>query len=200
MPFTSVKSALKQILHAWSDGQNFLHPRFLALHYLVLPCAAVTDWNALYGGPKGLKAGETVLTPGSGGVTSMFASQIANIGGGGVQVISTTRGAQKADRLKRDGADRVIHYREDEEWGNTAKKRSRREYGADLIVGIGGVNTMVQSTRALATDGQIAVIGRRAGAQSSAGGDNTGSHSPSIATIRRVVVGSRQFGQFAKAM
>ena len=41
-----------------------------------LPCAALTAWNALFGlGGKGLKAGETVLTQGTGGV-SLFAVQV----------------------------------------------------------------------------------------------------------------------------
>jgi NADPH:quinone reductase-like Zn-dependent oxidoreductase len=41
-----------------------------------LPCAAVTAWNALYG-LKPLKAGESVLVQGSGGV-SVFALQVDN--------------------------------------------------------------------------------------------------------------------------
>ncbi|GJP97095.1 GroES-like protein [Aspergillus niger] len=154
-----------------------------------LPCAAVTAWNALYGGPRSLRPGETVLTQGTGGV-SIFALQFAKVGG--AQVISTTSGVGKAERLKREGADHVINYREDERWGMTAKKVSRRERGADFVVEIGGVNTMVQSGQAVAIDGQIAVIGRRAGAKSGDGGGGEGSHGTSIATIRRILVGSRQ--------
>jgi NADPH:quinone reductase-like Zn-dependent oxidoreductase len=43
-----------------------------------LPCAAVTAWNALYGNAKPLKAGDTVLVQGTGGV-SVFALQVGSI-------------------------------------------------------------------------------------------------------------------------
>ena len=42
-----------------------------------LPCAAVTAWNALYG-LRPVKAGETVLVQGTGGV-SIFALQVGGI-------------------------------------------------------------------------------------------------------------------------
>ncbi|PYI00689.1 GroES-like protein [Aspergillus sclerotiicarbonarius CBS 121057] len=152
-----------------------------------LPCAGVTAWNALYGGPRALKPGETVLTQGSGGV-SVFAVQFGKMGG--AEVISTTSGSEKAEKLKGLGADNVINYTEDERWGETAKTLSRKGRGADFIIEIGGASTMVQSTQAVAIDGQIAVIGRRAGKGFSDGGDGT--HSTSVSTIRRVLVGSRQ--------
>ncbi len=50
-----------------------------------LPCAAVTAWNALIEG--GLKAGDTVLTLGTGGV-SLFALQFARLAGARVLVTS----------------------------------------------------------------------------------------------------------------
>lgn len=40
-----------------------------------LPCAAVTAWNALYGNARPLKAGDSVLVQGTGGV-SIFALQV----------------------------------------------------------------------------------------------------------------------------
>ncbi|PWY75312.1 GroES-like protein [Aspergillus sclerotioniger CBS 115572] len=153
-----------------------------------LPCAGVTAWNALYGGPRALKPGETVLTQGTGGV-SIFAAQFAKIGG--AEVISTTSSGEKAERLKGEiGADYVINYVEDEGWGGTAKGLSRRGRGADFVVEIGGAKTMGESVKAVAIDGQIAVIGRRAGNGFS--GDGEGSHTTSVSTIRRVLVGSRQ--------
>ncbi|OOG00344.1 hypothetical protein ASPCADRAFT_135903 [Aspergillus carbonarius ITEM 5010] len=155
-----------------------------------LPCAGVTAWNALYGGPRVLKPGETVLTQGTGGV-SIFAAQFAKIGG--AEVISTTSSDEKAERLKGEvGVDYVIDYVEDERWGETAKRVSRKGRGADFIIEIGGANTMGESMKAVAIDGQIAVIGRRAGNGSSDGGEGGGSHTTSVSTIRRVLVGSRQ--------
>lgn len=152
-----------------------------------LPCAAVTAWNALYGGPRKLKPGEIVLTQGTGGV-SIFALQFAKLGG--AQVISTTSNVEKAEKLRVNGADVVINYKDDSEWGRTAKQLSNRKRGADFVIEIGGANTMSQSGEAVAIDGQIATIGRKAGA--SKDGDSSSSHSIVLATVRRIIVGSRQ--------
>jgi len=66
-----------------------------------LPCAAVTAWNALTGG-RSLRAGDVVLTLGSGGV-SLFAIQFAKLFG--ARVIATTSSADKAGRLAALGAE-----------------------------------------------------------------------------------------------
>ncbi|GKZ34036.1 hypothetical protein AbraIFM66950_004171 [Aspergillus brasiliensis] len=148
-----------------------------------LPCAALTAWNALYGGPRTLKPGDVVLTQGSGGV-SIFALQFAKLGG--AQVISTTSSAEKGAKLRELGADVVINYAEDSEWGQTAKRLSHRQRGAEFVVEV--ANTMAQSSQAVANDGCIATIGRRGGSEGSAGA----SHSSVLATVRRIVVGNRQ--------
>ncbi|KAB8204139.1 hypothetical protein BDV34DRAFT_226698 [Aspergillus parasiticus] len=77
---------------------------------VAIPCAAVTAWNALYKGPYKIVPGNTVLTQGTGGV-SIFALQFAKIGG--AEVIATTSNAEKAARLKAEGADHAINYKED---------------------------------------------------------------------------------------
>jgi NADPH:quinone reductase-like Zn-dependent oxidoreductase len=70
-----------------------------------LSCAALTAWNALYGlESRALKPGDTVLTQGTGGV-SIFALQFAKAAG--ARVIATTSSAQKADLLKKYGADQL---------------------------------------------------------------------------------------------
>ncbi|OJJ74182.1 hypothetical protein ASPBRDRAFT_72658 [Aspergillus brasiliensis CBS 101740] len=148
-----------------------------------LPCAALTAWNALYGGPRTLKPGDVVLTQGSGGV-SIFALQFAKLGG--AQVISTTSSAEKGAKLRELGADVIINYAEDSEWGQTAKRLSHRQRGADFVVEI--ANTMAQSSQAVANDGCIATIGRRGGS----GGEAGASHSSVLATVRRILVGNRQ--------
>lgn len=85
-----------------------------------LSCAPVTAWNALYG-LKGndLRPGDWVLTQGTGGV-SVTAVQLAKVAG--ARVIATTSSNDKANKLKQLGADHVINYREDQNWGETAKK------------------------------------------------------------------------------
>lgn len=148
-----------------------------------LPCAALTAWNALYGGPRKLKPGDVVLTQGSGGV-SIFALQFAKLGG--AQVISTTSNAEKGAKLRDLGADVIINYAEDSEWGQTAKSQSHRKRGADFVVEI--ANTMVQSSQAVANNGCIATIGRRGDSERGAGS----SHSSVLATVRRILVGNRQ--------
>ena len=99
-----------------------------------LPCAALTAWNALYGG-KPLRPGDIVLTLGTGGV-SLFGVQFARVGG--AEVISTTSSDDKAVVLRKLGARHVINYREDGEWGQTAKKLSNGGRGADYVLEIGG--------------------------------------------------------------
>jgi NADPH:quinone reductase-like Zn-dependent oxidoreductase len=67
-----------------------------------LPVAGVTAWNALTGG-RGLQAGETVLTLGTGGV-SLFAIHFAKAFG--ARVIATTSSEEKAGALRALGARR----------------------------------------------------------------------------------------------
>ena len=62
-----------------------------------LPCVAVTAWSAL----AGVRAGDTVLTQGSGGV-AVFALQLAKLLG--ARVITTSRNAEDGERWKKLGA------------------------------------------------------------------------------------------------
>lgn len=153
-----------------------------------LPCAALTAWNGLYGlESKALKPGDTVLTQGTGGV-SIFALQFAKAAG--ARVIATTSSAQKADTLKKLGADVVLNYRDDPTWGETAKKSTPGGLGVDHILEVGGPTSMAQSLKAIKPEGVISIIGF------------LGGHSkeqPSlleclsnICTVRGVLVGSRQ--------
>ena len=149
-----------------------------------LPCAAVTAWNALYGGPRQLRPGETVLTQGTGGV-SVFALQFAKAGG--ARIIATTSSPDKAEKLRVCGADATINYKEDGDWGTTAKSHSIGGGGVDVVVEIGGAVTMAQSVLAAKIDGQIAVVGARGGE-----GKNAAPGGPITATVRPIMVGSRQ--------
>ena len=116
-----------------------------------LPCAALTAWNALYG-LKPLQPGQTVLTQGTGGV-SIFALQFAKAAG--ARVIATTSSSQKADLLKKLGADHVINYKETPNWGEEAKKLSPGGLGCEHIVEVGGPTTLKQSLNAIKIDGVI---------------------------------------------
>ncbi|HLS42191.1 MAG TPA: NAD(P)-dependent alcohol dehydrogenase [Paenalcaligenes sp.] len=119
-----------------------------------LTTAGLTAWRALFENGQ-LKPGQTVLVQGSGGV-SIFALQLAKLAG--AQVIATSSSAEKMARLKELGADEVINYREDPEWGKTVR-RLTDDRGVDHVVEVGGPETLGQSITASAVGGHIAVIG-----------------------------------------
>ncbi|KAL1956440.1 hypothetical protein VTO42DRAFT_7327 [Malbranchea cinnamomea] len=121
-----------------------------------LSCAGVTAWNALFGLPgKELKPGQWILTQGTGGV-SIFAVQLAKAIG--ARVIATTSSWEKAELLRKLGADHIINYRETLEWGAEAKKLTGG-VGVDLVVEVAGPTTLKQSAASLKLDGTISVVG-----------------------------------------
>jgi len=119
-----------------------------------LPCAAVTAWHALVEIGQ-LKAGDTVLVQGSGGV-SIFALQFARMFG--ARVIATSSSAAKAERLRAMGAEAVIDYKATPDWDQEALRLTGGR-GADLIVEVGGAGTLPRSFLAARLGGRIAVIG-----------------------------------------
>lgn len=117
-----------------------------------LACAGVTAWNALTGG-RGLVAGETVLTLGSGGV-SLFAVQFAKALG--ARVIATTSNADKAERLRGLGADETINYREIPNWPERVRELTGGA-GVDHVVEVtGDLEPAIQSA---AVECEIAFVG-----------------------------------------
>lgn len=116
--------------------------------------AGVTAWRALLvNGP--LKAGETVLVQGSGGV-SLYALQIAKALG--AKVIATSSSSDKLARLGALGADHVINYRDKPEWGRLAYEWTGGK-GVDHVIDVGGPATLKQSIEAVKIGGHIAMIG-----------------------------------------
>ena len=164
-----------------------------------LPCAGVTAWNVLYGLPgKALRPGDTVLTLGSGGV-SLFAIQLAVAAG--ACVISTTSSAEKAKRLEALGATHVINYKEDQAWGESAKKLTSGGEGVDFIVEVGGATTLTQSVRAVKADGVIAIAGSIGSDIGASGDPGLLSAWASNCIVRGIAVGSRaQFGELNRAI
>jgi len=113
-----------------------------------LPCAALTAWNAIVVEGRA-KPGDSVLVQGTGGV-SLFALQFARLCGARVTVVSGSDA--KLERAKALGAERGFNYRTTPEWG----KESR---GHDLVVDIGGAESLPQSLRAVRARGTICLIG-----------------------------------------
>lgn len=119
-----------------------------------LTCAGLTAWRALIINGA-LKPGETVLVQGSGGV-SIFALQFAKLAG--ATVIATSSSEEKLARLEALGADHVINYRKDENWGDTARRLTGGR-GVDHVIEVGGPSTLAQSLIAARIGGHIAMIG-----------------------------------------
>src|ERR1700681_3112615 len=116
-----------------------------------LPCLAVTAWSAL----AGVRAGDTVLTQGTGGV-SLFALQLAKALG--TRVITTTTNPESVARLRELGADEVIDARDSSNWGEQVRTLTGGR-GVDRIVEVGGPGTLAQSTKAVAYGGQVSLVG-----------------------------------------
>ena len=127
-----------------------------------LPCAGLTAWRALVDDGN-LKAGETVLVQGTGGV-SIFALQLAKSMGS--KVIATSSSEEKLNKLKELGADEVINYKETPEWGKEVLAKTNNE-GVDHVIEVGGGGTFGESVRATKLGGHIALIGVLSGPNAS---------------------------------
>lgn len=119
-----------------------------------LTTAGLTAWRALFVDDS-VKPGDTVLVQGTGGV-SIFALQFAKMAG--ATVIATSSSAAKLERLRALGADHVINYRENPQWGATAWELTGGR-GVDHIIEVGGPATLAQSMAAIRVAGHISVIG-----------------------------------------
>lgn len=116
--------------------------------------AGLTAWRALFE-HGALQPGQDVLVQGTGGV-SIYALQLAKLAG--ARVIATSSNDAKLARLRELGADEVINYREDPEWGMTVRELTGGR-GVDHVVEVGGPATLPQSMLATRVGGHIAVIG-----------------------------------------
>jgi NADPH:quinone reductase-like Zn-dependent oxidoreductase len=116
--------------------------------------AGLTAWRALVV-DAGLKAGDTILVLGTGGV-SIYALQIAKAMG--ANVIATSSSNEKLERVRALGADATINYRETEEWGKEVLSLTGG-LGADHVIEVGGPGTLPQSIRACRIGGHISLIG-----------------------------------------
>lgn len=119
-----------------------------------LPCAALTAWNALTEAGQ-LKAGQTVLLLGTGGV-SIFALQFAKMMSARVIIISSSD--EKLSRAAKMGADICINYVDNPEWHEQVLHETNQE-GVDLTVEVGGAGTLERSLLATKVGGTIGLIG-----------------------------------------
>jgi NADPH:quinone reductase-like Zn-dependent oxidoreductase len=116
--------------------------------------AGLTAWRALIADGH-LKAGDAVLVLGTGGV-SVFALQIAKAMG--ARVVATSSSDEKLARMTALGADHVINYRSDPNWGESVKRWTGGR-GVDHVIELGGPGTLSQSIVAVKVGGHISLIG-----------------------------------------
>ena len=77
----------------------------------------------------------------------------------GARAVATTSSNDKAKILESLGADHIINYREDKDWGLTARKLTTNGEGFDHVIDVGGSSTVKHSIDATAKDGTISIIG-----------------------------------------
>jgi NADPH:quinone reductase-like Zn-dependent oxidoreductase len=158
-----------------------------------LPCAALTAWHALTL-PRPVKAGETVLLLGTGGV-SVFAQQFCTMMG--ARTIVTSSSGDKLEKMKSLGAGEVINYRTNPEW-DAAVLELTGGSGVDRVVEVGGPGTFDRSVNAVRVGGIIGLIGVLTGMS---GATNPTSIMRKSITVRGIYVGSRaMFGDMNRAI
>ncbi|HXY99635.1 MAG TPA: NAD(P)-dependent alcohol dehydrogenase, partial [Stellaceae bacterium] len=129
-----------------------------AIEAATLPCAALTAWSAVIG--AGVKPGDVVVTQGTGGV-SLFAAMFARMQG--ALAIVTSSSEEKLERARGFGAALGINYKTHPEWSREVRQLLGGR-GADLILELGGAQTLDQSLRAIRASGTLAMIGVLSGA------------------------------------
>jgi NADPH:quinone reductase-like Zn-dependent oxidoreductase len=119
-----------------------------------LPTAGLTGWMATLGHTP-LRAGHVVLVQGTGGV-SVLAAQLSSAAG--ARVIVTSSSDDKLARMKSFGASDGINYRKAPAWSEEVMRHTEK-HGADVIVDVGGKDTLAESVKSLAYGGTIAIVG-----------------------------------------
>ncbi len=120
-----------------------------------LPCAGQTAWHTLFGAGVPLMPGQTVLTLGTGGVSS-FALLFAKAGG--ARVVITSSSDEKLRRAETLGADTTINYEDTPDW-HEAVLEATGGRGVDCVVETGGLGTLERSFQSAAPDGKVGLIG-----------------------------------------
>ena len=106
-----------------------------------------------------LQAGETLLVHAAAGGVGLAAVQIG--AALGARVIGTAGSPDKLDLVKQNGADAVINYR-DEDWVERVQELTGGR-GADVIYDPVGGDTFDLSTKCIAFEGRILIIGFASG-------------------------------------
>jgi NADPH:quinone reductase-like Zn-dependent oxidoreductase len=141
------------------DGVVSVPPHLSDEEAATLPCAAVTAWHALVHEGQ-VKAGDTILTQGTGGV-SLFALQFARLLGARVIILSSSDA--KLARARDMGAADGINYKTAPDWEKRVRDLTDN-VGVDHVVELGGAGTLGRSLRAVRLGGHVSLIGVLTGA------------------------------------
>jgi len=164
-----------------------------AVEAAAITTAGLTAWRALIVDGN-LKAGDTVLLLGTGGV-SIWALQIAKLMGATVAITSSS--GEKLDRAKGMGADFTLNYRERQDWGRAVRDWTGGR-GVDHVVEVGGPGTLSESIDAVRVGGHISLIGVLTGG---IGEVPTAALMGKQARLQGLIVGSRRAQQdFVRAL
>ena len=120
----------------------------------IIPCAGVTAWTAL----KGVSAGKSVLIQGTGGV-GMFALKLARAAG--LKVILSSSSDGKLEKIKEQYPSPpilTINYAKHVEWHEEVLKHTAGT-GVDLVIEVGGTQTLVKSMKCTRRGGIISSVG-----------------------------------------
>lgn len=171
-----------------------LPPHFSYAEGATLPIAALTAWHVLFETAWTPAPGSTALFEGTGGV-SLFGLQFARAAG--LRTIITSGSDDKLARARELGAHATLNYRQHPHWSREVRRLTDGR-GADLILDVGGADTLPEAVRAIAVGGRIALIGFLSGRDVSF---NVPELLRSLATLQNVRVGSRaMFARMLAAM
>ncbi|KAI1256676.1 hypothetical protein MGN70_001801 [Eutypa lata] len=124
----------------------------------ILPCAGVTAWSAL----KDIGIGKSVLIQGTGGV-SMVALKLARAAGLKVILSSSSNSKLKTivDRYPSPPIS-TVNYKENPNWHEDVL-RLTDGIGVDLVIEVGGNQTLVQSIKSTRRGGVVSQVGYLSG-------------------------------------
>jgi len=123
-----------------------------------IPCAGVTAWNALFV-QGAARPGQTVLILGTGGVAT-WALQLA--AAAGLNPIVTSSSNEKLKSAEALGARSFINYRTHPEWQQEVLSLTQGK-GVDLVLEVGGEETLPRSVAATCFGGRVIVVGGLSG-------------------------------------
>jgi NADPH:quinone reductase-like Zn-dependent oxidoreductase len=166
------------------DGVVKIPPHLSLEEGATLPCAGVTAWHAMMEHAR-LKAGDTILLQGTGGV-SIFGLQFAHAMG--IRAIITSSSDEKLKQAKALGAAFGINYKTTPEWQKAAMDFTGGR-GVDHVIEVGGAATLTRSFGAIRVGGRISMIGGLSGGATEL---NPGLIFSRRANVQGISVGSMQ--------